>query len=116
MSIAVSRRVLTLLASAGLALAIAAPAAAQGLFSGGAIPDKEINRDLVRRALLDTCVYAEAAKEGAKKEKVADACQCASVKAMKNIKQEDVAKISSDRAIPDDLYRAATEAYGTCTR
>ena len=80
------------------------------------IPDRELNRDGLRRALLDTCVYTEAAKDGAKKEKVADACQCASVKAMKNIKQEDVAKISSDRAIPDDLYRAATEAYGTCTR
>lgn len=104
------RRALALLASAGLALALAGAASAQS------IPDKEINRDLVRRALLDTCVYAEAAKEGAKKEKVVDGCQCASFKAMKNTKPEEVAKISSDKAIPDELYRATTEAYGTCVR
>ena len=110
MSAAVLRRAVSILASAGFALTIAGVASAQ------AIPDKEINRDLVRRALLDTCVYAEAAKEGAKKEKVVDACQCASFKAMKPIKPEEVAKISSDRAIPDELYTATTEAYESCVR
>ncbi len=110
MSAAVLRRALAILAGAGLALTIAGAASAQGL------PEKEINRDLIRRALLDTCVYAEAAKEGAKKEKVVDACQCASFKAMKPIKQEEIAKISSERAIPDELYGATTEAYESCAR
>ena len=110
MSFVLLRRAATLLASAGLAVSIALPAAAQS------IPEKEINRDLVRRALLDTCVYAEAAKDGAKKEKVVDACQCASFKAMKGVKDDAVSKISSDRAIPDDLYRATTEAYDSCVR
>lgn len=110
MSLTSLRRVSAILASAGLAAVLALPAVAQG------IPDKEINRDLIRRVLLDTCVYAEAAKEGAKKEKVVDACQCASFKVMKGVKDDAVAKITSDRAVPDDLYRATTEAYGTCTR
>ncbi|WP_333826071.1 hypothetical protein [Pinisolibacter sp.] len=105
-----SRRALSILAGAGLAASLVASASAQG------IPEKEINRDLVRRALLDTCVYAEAAKEGAKKEKVVDACQCASFKVMKGVKEEEVAKISSDRSIPDELYNATTEAYATCVR
>ena len=106
----VSRRALSFLASAGFALSIVTGASAQS------IPDKEINRDLVRRALLDTCVYAEAAKEGAKKEKVVDGCQCASFKAMKPVTAEEVTKMSSDRVIPDELYRATTEAFGTCVR
>ncbi len=110
MSFAVSRRALSLLASAGFTLWVAGSAVAQS------IPEKEINRDLVRRALLDTCVYAEAAKEGAKKEKVVDGCQCASFKVMKGIKEDAVSKISSDRSIPDELYNATTEAYGTCVR
>ncbi|MDK9694944.1 MAG: hypothetical protein OEL76_00975 [Siculibacillus sp.] len=106
----VSRRAPSLLLGAGLCLAVAGAAFAQG------IPEKEINRDLIRRALLDTCVYAEAAKEGAKKEKVVDGCQCASFKVMKGVKDEIVGRITSDRAIPDELYDATTEAYGTCVR
>ena len=106
----VSHRALSLLASAGFALSVATGASAQS------IPDKEINRDLVRRALLDTCVYAEAAKEGAKKEKVVDACQCASFKVMKGVKEEVIAKITADKAIPDEMFQATTEAYGSCGR
>ena len=110
MSLVLLRRAAAVLASAGLAVSIALPAVAQS------IPEKEVNRDLVRRALLDTCVYAEAAKEGAKKEKVVDACQCASFKVMKGVKDDAVSKISSDRAIPDEMYRATTEAYDSCVR
>ena len=108
MSSVVLRRAAALLAGAGLLVSLVATAVAQG------IPDKEINRDLIRRALLDTCVYGEAAKEGAKKEKVVDGCQCASFKVMRGVKDDVVGKISGDRSIPDDLYHATTEAYGTC--
>lgn len=110
MSSVVSRRALSLLASAGFVLVVAGAAFAQ------AIPEKAINRDLIRRALLDTCVYGEAAKDGAKKEKVVDGCQCASFKVMKGVKDEVVTQITSDRSIPDELYNATTEAYGTCVR
>ena len=108
MSLTVSRRLLSLVASAGLTLSLVGAAAAQG------IPEKQINRDLIRRALLDTCVYGEAAKEGAKKEKVVDGCQCASFKVMRGVKDDVVGKITSERSIPDELYNATTEAYGTC--
>jgi predicted nicotinamide N-methyase len=104
------RRVLPLLVGSGLVASFVAAAAAQG------IPEKEINRDLIRRALLDTCVYGEAAKEGAVKDKVVDACQCASFKVMKTVKEEEISKISSDRSIPDEMYRATTDAYGSCVR
>lgn len=110
MSSVLIRRSFALLAAAGLAASLAGAALAQS------IPDKEINRDLVRRALLDTCVYAEAGKEGAKKDKVADACQCASFKAMKGVKEEEVAAVAASRTIPDAWYAATTTAYGTCTR
>lgn len=117
MSTAVVRRHLSVVASLGLALSLSTAAFAQNTLAGeGSIPDKTINRDLVRRALLDTCVYGEAAKEGAKKEKVVDACQCASFKVMKGVKDEVVAKIAADRSVPDELFRATTEAYGTCVR
>lgn len=111
MSSVVLRNVLSLVFAAGLAGA----ASAQSVFSSE-IPDKEINRDSIRRALLDTCVYGESAKEGAKKDRVADACQCASFKVMKRVGDEEVAKIVSDRAIPDEMYAATTEAFATCTR
>lgn len=112
MSSAFDRRLaLSFLAGVGIAATVAASAFAQ------AIPDKEINRDLVRRALLDTCVYAQAAKEeGAKKDKVVDACQCASTKAMKGVKEEEITAVSTTKSLPDAWYKATTEAYEGCAR
>ncbi len=105
------RHALSILAGVGIAVAVVGAASAQ------AIPDKEINRDLLRRALLDTCVYAEAAKEeGAKKEKVVDACQCASTKAMKDVKEEEIAAVAIAKVLPDAWYKATTEAYQGCMR
>lgn len=104
------RRFLRLSLSALVVGASLAPALGQSL------PEREISRDLLRRALLDACVYAEAAKEDAKKDKVADACQCAANKAMKPIKEEDVANVVKTKAIPDAWYGATTEAYAGCVR
>lgn len=111
-------RARSILVIAGTVTVLASAASAQGLFPAAtpSIPDKQVNRDLVRRALLDTCVYGEAAKEGVKQEKVVDACQCASFKAMKGVKEEEVTKVAASKAIPDEWYKATTDAYGTCTR
>ena len=75
-----------------------------------------MSRELVRRVLLDACVYAEAAKEDAKKEKVVDACQCASAKALKGVKDEEITKIAESRQVPDAWYSATTEAFPACRR
>ncbi len=80
------------------------------------IPDRELNRDGLRRALLDTCVYTEAAKDGAKKEVIVDACQCASTRALKGVKEEEIAEVVKSRNLPDALISATAEAFGTCRR
>jgi len=84
--------------------------------SAESIPDREVSRDTVRHALLDTCVYGESAKEGAKKDKVVDACQCASVKTIKNVKDEEITKIAESKSIPDAWFNATSEAFVACKR
>jgi hypothetical protein len=99
-----------------VALAAATLVGLGSLASAESIPDREVSRDMVRHALLDTCVYGESAKEGAKKDKVVDACQCASVKAIKGVKDEEITKIAESKSIPDAWFSATTEAYATCKR
>lgn len=84
--------------------------------SAESIPEREMSRDVVRHALLDTCVYGESAKEGAKKDKVVDACQCASNKAIKGVKDEEITKIAETKSIPDAWFGATTEAFEACKR
>lgn len=94
------------------------------------IPPSKASRELVRRMLLDACVYQENAKEepstddkpikpdviSARQQKIVDACQCASARAVKPVKDEDIAKVDENRQVPDAWYAATTEAYGTCRR
>jgi hypothetical protein len=80
------------------------------------IPDREVSRDMVRHALLDTCVYGESAKEGAKKDKVVDACQCASAKVVKTVKDEDISKVAESKAVPDAWFSATSDAFAACKR
>ncbi len=103
-------------------------------------PPSKASRELLRRVLLDACVYQENAKEdapaddkpekaekaekpevkanklSAKQQKILDACQCASTKAIKPIKDEEIVKIDENRQVPDAWYQATTEAYATCKR
>ena len=103
-------------------------------------PPAKASRELLRRVLLDACVYQENAKEdaateekgektekaekpevkanklSAKQQKILDACQCASTKAIKPIKDEEIVKIDENRQVPDAWYQATTEAYATCKR
>ncbi|MER2605616.1 MAG: hypothetical protein ABTQ29_07305 [Siculibacillus sp.] len=95
-----------------LSAAVLAPVVA----SAQSIPPAQVSRELVRRVLLDACVYAEAGKEDVKKEKVVDACQCASHKALKGVKEEEIAKIAENRNVPDAWYSATTDAYEGCRR
>lgn len=94
------------------------------------IPPSKASRELVRRMLLDACVYQENAKEepstddkpikpdviSARQQKIVDACQCASARAVKPVKDEDIAKVDESRQVPDAWYAATTESYGTCRR
>ncbi len=94
------------------------------------IPPSKASRELVRRMLLDACVYQENAKEepstddkpikpdvlSARQQKIVDACQCASTRAVKPVKDEDIAKVDETRQVPDSWYTATTEAYGACRR
>ena len=94
------------------------------------IPPSKASRELVRRMLLDACVYQENAKEepssddkpikpdviSARQQKIVDACQCASARAVKPVKDEDIAKVDESRQVPDAWYAATTDAYGTCRR
>lgn len=119
------------------AAAAAAPAPAAPVVMP---PPSKASRELVRRVLLDACVYQENAKEdaaaedkpektekaekpevkanklSAKQQKILDACQCASTKAIKPVKDEDVVKVDENRQVPDAWYQATTEAYATCKR
>lgn len=100
-------------------------------------PPAKASRELLRRVLLDACVYQENAKEdapaddkpekaekpevkanklSAKQQKILDACQCASTKAIKPIKDEEIVKIDENRQVPDAWYQATTDAYATCKR
>lgn len=103
-------------------------------------PPAKASRELLRRVLLDACVYQENAREdaateekpekaekaekpevkanklSAKQQKILDACQCASTKAIKPIKDEEIVKIDENRQVPDAWYQATTEAYATCKR
>ncbi|MCE1237031.1 MAG: hypothetical protein LWW93_11820 [Hyphomicrobiales bacterium] len=103
------------------------------------IPQSKASRELVRRILLDACVYQEAAKEdfdadkpdekadakakskaaniiSAKQQKIVDACQCASTRAMKPVTDEEIVKVDENRQVPDAWYSATTEAYASCKR
>lgn len=117
----------------------AAPVAAPAVAAVTPPPSKA-SRELLRRVLLDACVYQENAKEdaaadeksektekaekpevkanklSAKQQKILDACQCASTKAIKPVKDEEIGKIDEHRQVPDAWYQATTEAYATCKR
>lgn len=93
------------------------------------IPQAKVSRELVRRVLLDACVYQESAREepgaakdakpdarSAKQQKIVDACQCASTKAIKPAKDEEITKVEESRQVPDAWYSATTEAYPSCHR
>lgn len=120
-------------------LRVASLAAAVLLVGGVAasaqtVPTSKASRELVRRVLLDACVYQESAKlepaaeaddkdkpkaadkRSAAQQKIVDACQCASARAMKPVTDEQVAKVDETRQVPDDWYTATTEAYPGCKR
>ncbi|MBV5264443.1 hypothetical protein [Pinisolibacter aquiterrae] len=111
-------------------LAVLALATAVGpALAAESIPQAKVSRELVRRVLLDACVYQESAKEepdaakgakpdarSAKQQKIVDACQCASTKAIKPAQDEEIAKVEETRQVPDGWYAATTEAYTTCHR
>lgn len=111
-------------------LVVAALASFQGVAAAAeSIPQAKVSRELLRRVLLDACVYQESAKEdpdaakdakpdarSAKQQKIVDACQCASTKAIKPVKDEEITKIEENRQVPDAWYAATTEAYPTCRR
>lgn len=98
------------------------------------IPQSKASRELVRRILLDTCVYQESAKMdvdedadakakakaanavSAQQQKIVDACQCASTRAMKPVKDEEISKVDESRQVPDAWYAATTEAFAGCKR
>ncbi|NLH81587.1 MAG: hypothetical protein GX458_12180 [Phyllobacteriaceae bacterium] len=94
------------------------------------IPPSKASRELVRRMLLDACVYQENAKEepssddkpikpdviSARQQKIVDACQCASARAVKPVKDEDIAKVDETRQVPDAWYAATSDSYGACRR
>jgi len=101
--------------------------------SAQSIPVSKASRELVRRVLLDACVYQESAKlepeaEGddkgsksadkrsAAQQKIVDACQCASTRAMKPVSDAEVAKVDETRQVPDDWYASTTESYAACKR
>lgn len=120
--------------------AAAAPAPAAPAAPVVTAPPAKASRELLRRVLLDACVYQENAKEdaaaedkpekaekaekpevkanklSAKQQKILDACQCASTKAIKPVKDEEIVKIDEQRQVPDAWYQATTDAYATCKR
>lgn len=97
-------------------IATLAVLALAGVASAQSIPSHDYNRDLVRRAILDNCVYGESAREGIKKERVVDACQCAATRALKGVKDDEMQKVAADKSIPDAWYNAASEAFDSCKR
>jgi len=110
-------------------LAVLALATVSNAAFAETIPQAKVSRELVRRVLLDACVYQESAKEepeagkegkpdarSAKQQKIVDACQCASTKAIKPAQDEEIAKVEETRQVPDGWYAATTEAYATCHR
>lgn len=86
---------------------VAAPAAAQ---------DKTIDKDFVRRALLDNCVYTMVSREGVNRNSMIEACQCASTRAAKEIRDEDLQGLSERSRIPDAWVRAVQASFPQCGR
>lgn len=123
---AASLAVLGLIALDGAAVAAETPAPAKV----ESLPPAKASRELVRRMLLDACVYQENAKEepstedkpikpdviSARQQKIVDACQCASARAVKPVKDDEIAKVDESRQVPDSWYASTTEAYGACRR
>ena len=97
-------------------LATLAVLALSGAVSAQSLPAHDYNRDLIRRAILDNCVYGESAREGIKKERVVDACQCAATRALKGVKDDEMKQAVSAQTVPDAWYNAATEAFEGCKR
>lgn len=110
--------------------AIAVPALPSPVLTPSPLPSVKASRELVRRVLLDACVYEESAKEepatdgkppkpdavSARQQKIVDACQCASTRALKTAKDEEILKIDESRTVPDVWYAATGEAYPGCRK
>lgn len=118
---------------AALFTAVAVAVLGGSVASAQTIPPAKVSRELVRRMMLDACVYQESAKEepaaeenadkpkkpdqlSAKQQKIVDACQCASTKAIKPVKDEEITKVEESRQVPDAWYQATTEAFPGCKR
>lgn len=121
-------RAVASLRAASLAVLLLAPLAGAATAAETAPPINKVSRELVRRVLLDACVYQETAKDvpdaadakpdarSAKQQKIVDACQCASTRAIKPVKDEEIAKVEETRQVPDGWYAATTESYPACHR
>ena len=78
--------------------------------------EKEINKDFVRRALLDNCVYTMATREGVDRKSMIEACQCASGKTAREIKDSDLTGLTERSRIPDSWVQAVQASFATCRR
>lgn len=106
----------SLLVFSGLAVAMAVTPLTAVAEDVAPAPERQVTRDLVRRALLDDCVYTESAREGANKDKVVDMCQCASARAIRGLKDEDIATLAETKEVPDAWLAATRDALPACTR
>ncbi|MEJ1159391.1 hypothetical protein [Prosthecomicrobium sp. N25] len=88
---------------------------AAGLAGAQAV-EKTIDRDYVRRALLDTCVYTENSRKDADKMKIVDACQCAAQRVMRGVKDPDLAGLTESSRIPDAWMRELLGSVPACAK
>lgn len=78
-----------------------------------AVPDKPLTRDLVRRALMDSCVYGLNARQEVDKVKLVDGCQCAANVFMKDVKDADYATLTE---LPAAWIQTVQEKSGHCPK
>lgn len=101
-------------------VALVAAMGAGGAF-GQSIPEKTVTRDLVRRLLVDACVYsthARAAQAGEKTEKkdFVEACQCGASRFIKGVADPDIAALQGQSQLPDAWGRAVETGAVECKR
>lgn len=100
-------------------LAVAIALAAGSMVQGGAafaqsIPEKTVTRDLVRRLLVDSCVYSISARAEADRKVVVDACQCSSAKFIKGVDDKDIAELQGRAELPGEWVRTVEAGTAQC--
>ncbi len=81
-----------------------------------AVFDPPMTKNLLRRALLDRCVYSEAEREAVDKKQLISSCQCAATRVAKDIPDSAMEGLDAGSRLPQAWIEALRSEVSACVK